>query len=200
MLNWKEPTSPKDLQSFLGLVNYFSDYIPFYSTLCAPLNRIRNDKKKDWSKPWEGNLLESFSKLKQALDSCMQLSYPDFSKPFFLATDGCKTGIGGVLYQIDSNNTKRYITFMSRSLSKSEQNYCITKIELLGIIYCLRRCQYYLYGRKFHLITDHKALTYIWTQKHLNAMLTRWYEELITYDFEPEHCPGLICTFVGYYL
>ena len=187
---WKQPRSPKDLQSFLGLVNYFSEYIPFYSTLAAPLNKIRNNKKFEWDAEWTGNLLESFSKLKMALQNCTKISYPDFSRKFFIATDASKSGIGGVLYQLDKDNKKQFVLFFSRSLSKSELNYCVTKLELLGIIYALRRCSYYIYGRHFTLITDHKALTFLWTQKNLNSMLMRWYEELIVYDFDIIHCPG----------
>ena len=108
VLEWEQPKSQKDLQSFLGLTNYFASFIPFYSTLAAPLNKIKNNKKFDWSKEWEGPLLQSFEGLKEALQNSMKLSYPDFAQQFYLATDASTTGIGGVLYQYDNNKNIKF--------------------------------------------------------------------------------------------
>ena len=207
VLDWPQPKSRKQLESFLGLVNYFNEYIPFYSQLAYPLNRLKTLKKYDWSQPWDSDLLEAFTKIKKALALHLPLAYPDFSRPFYLATDASTVGLGGVLFQKESDiagqvsrtdendistmRNVRFISFMSRSLSKAERHYSATKLELVAIIYCLRRCKYYLYGRHFNLITDHKALTYILTQKILNPMLIRCYEEIMEFDFTVSHCPGV---------
>ena len=148
LLKWPEPRSAKDMQSFLGLANYFSDYIPFYSTLSAPLNRLRTMKEYDWSKPYEGMYKEAFVKLKAMLSECLTLHYPDFNARFYLATDASTFGIAGILLQY-VDDKPRYISFMSRSLTKAERNYSATKLELTAILYCLKRSEYYLFGRKF---------------------------------------------------
>ena len=193
VLDWPQPKSMKDMQSFLGLVNYFNEYIPFYSALVEPMNKIKNKKHFEWSKPWTGKLLESFTKVKQALKDCTKLSYPDFSRDFFLATDASCVGLGGVLYQKTDEGKLRYILFCSRSLTKCEATkYSATRLELAAIRYCLKRCRYYLYGRKFTLETDHKALTYVMTQKSLNKMLERTYEDIFEYNFDIVHCPGIL--------
>ena len=48
--------------------------------------------------------------------------------------------------------------FVSRSLSKHESNYCITELELLGIVFELKRLRPYLYGEEVIVHTDHSAL------------------------------------------
>ena len=189
LLKWPEPKSNKDMQSFLGLANYFSDYIPFYSTLTAPLNRMRTAKNHDWSKPFEGIYKEAFVKLKAMLSECITLHYPDFNARFHLATDASTFGLAGILLQY-VDEKPRYISFMSRSLTKSERNYSATKLELTAILYCLKRCEYYLFGRRFTLITDHKALTYMMTQRYLNPMIARWYEIIMMFDMDIVHCAG----------
>jgi transposase InsO family protein len=195
LLELPQPRSLKDLQSFMGLANFFSSYVPSFAQLCAPINRLRGAAVAasfDWAADWTDELLEAFVVLKENLKACMTLSFPDWSKPFFLATDASTVGIGGVLYQLgDSEGEYKYIQFMSRSLSKSERQYSATKLELTAIIYCLKRCSYYLFGRRFTIQTDHKALTYMLTQKDLSPLLSRWYEHIMAFDFEIEHIPGV---------
>ena len=205
VLDWPRPTNKKVLESFLGLVNYFNAYIPFYSMLTQPLNQLKTIKGFNWAAPWDGKLLEAFTKVKEVLSMHLPLAFPDFDKPFYLATDASTVGIGGVLFQYKGNagqvdetsklpvltpHNVNYINFMSRSLKDAERSYSATKLELTAIIYCFRRCKYYLQGRHFYLITDHKALTYILTQKLLNPMLIRWFEEIIEFNFTVSHCPG----------
>ena len=194
MLNFPQPRSFKDLQSFMGLANYFSCYIPRFAQVCAPINELRSPAKAaqfDWSKDWTGDLATAFKTLKELLAQCFTLSYPDWNKKFYLATDASTVGVGGVLYQKGEDNKPKYIQVMSRSLSQAERNYSATKLELTAIVYCLKRCDYYLYGRHFHLLTDHKALTYMFTKKELSPLLTRWYEHIMVHDFSVSHVEGV---------
>ena len=47
----------------------------------------------------------------------------------------------------------------------------------------------YLYGKKFDLYTDHKALIYMHSQKERNEMLTRWHQLLLEFDPPTPHAP-----------
>ncbi|OBQ28310.1 MAG: hypothetical protein AN485_24190, partial [Anabaena sp. MDT14b] len=73
-----------------------------------------------------------------------------------------------------------------------ERNYAATKKELLAIVFALRKLRFYLAGRRFHLYTDHRALSFMFTQKGLNPMLERWLDELLDFDFTVEHLPGVL--------
>src|SRR5690606_10117534 len=42
---WAPPTNAKMIQRYLGMFNYFREYIPCMSTLTAPLDQLRNTKK-----------------------------------------------------------------------------------------------------------------------------------------------------------
>jgi hypothetical protein len=86
------------------------------------------------------------------------LSYPDFAKDFEVATDASNYGIGAVLYQVINGKT-HYIAFASRALNAGEKSYGATKRELLAVVNALKHFRYYLFGKKFRLYTDHKALT-----------------------------------------
>ena len=75
-------------------------------------------------------------------------------------------------------------------MSKSEKNYCPTKKQLLAVIFALKKFEQYVSGRRFTLETDHKALVFLFTQKHVNRMISEWFETLLSFNFEIVHVPG----------
>ena len=81
---------------------------------------------------------------------------------------------------------------MARALQPSERNYSATKKELLAIVFALNRFYYYLWGGKFTLYTDHKALIYLHTLRTLNHMMTTWLDTLAQFDFTVVHRPGIL--------
>jgi transposase InsO family protein len=191
--SWAPPTNGKMVQRYLGMFNYFREYIPLYSTLAAPLDELRVRK---------GNFvltelqLECFNQIKYLIARAPVLSFPDFNLPFYVATDASNLGIGCVLYQLpngpDDESVVHYISFMARSLKKHERNYPAYKKELLGIVYALKKFHYYLWGRSFTLLTDHRPLTYIQHQSDLPATIANWTETILSHHFECIYRPGLL--------
>lgn len=190
---WAYPTNKKMIQRYLGLFNYFRIFIPLYSTITAPLDRLRNARGtfvlNDIQK-------KCFDSIRNLIAQAPVLSFPDFSLRFYVATDASNVGIGIVLYQLPNGEsdptTVNYISFQARSLHKHERNYPAYKKELLGIIFALMKFHHYLWGRKFTLYTDHRPLTYLHEQKELPQILTNWKETLFNYDFDCIYRPGLL--------
>ena len=187
------PKTSRDVQSFLGLVNYMRDYIPLYSSITYPLERIRYTQVID-DKVWSKECEQSFVALKNLLQVAPVIKFPDFDKKFYLATDASDFGIGAVLYQLDDKeeNKRNYVGFVSRSLTSGEKNYTVTQRELIAIVYSVQKFNNYLDGRKFTIITDHRALIYLQTQKELSKVVARWYDVLVDYNFDVEFCPGVL--------
>ena len=93
------PHNKKGMQRFLGLVNFYREYIPDFSRIAEPLYRLT---RKDVLWEWNSSALESFEKLKRYLtDSPLLLTYPRWDEPFYVQTDASKTGVGGILSQKD---------------------------------------------------------------------------------------------------
>ncbi|KAJ8651359.1 hypothetical protein O0I10_013130 [Lichtheimia ornata] len=149
VLEWPIPKTGKDVQRFLGIVNYFQEHIPNVAAIRAPLDRLRNlDSLQDI---WNDEHLQCFHKLKRTLEADVLLEYPDLSQPFFVATDASNYGIGATLFQrIDGK--ERYISFVAHALSPSERNYSATKRELLAVMFALRKFHQYLWGNPFTYI------------------------------------------------
>lgn len=197
VMNWPTPTTGSMIYAFLGLTNFFRDFIPNYAMLAAPLEALRPLKRIPLQR-WTQSCMDSFTSLKQILAEGTFLSFPDFKKTFRVATDASKTGLGAVLYQLkydskaDVASNRCWILFSARSLHRSERNYSATKRECLAIVFALLKFHYFLYGTRFLLFTDHRALVYLFTQKGENAMMNNWFDVLLAHSFEIIHRPGIL--------
>lgn len=169
----KKPSTGKELQSFLGTINYLRDYVPRFSELAKPLNEIRNTRGS-LSNHWGTEQDEAFSALKEALKNKIDLHIPDFAETFYVATDASNVG---VLYQkVISGGVemKKIISIASKSLTKSQRNYPITKKELWAVVFCVTKFHDWPAGRHFVIETDHQALTHLFKGEHENVVLNSW--------------------------
>jgi transposase InsO family protein len=191
MAEWTIPQTGNQLEKHLGFLNFFRDIIPNYAQITAPLDKLR--KEPDLSTLWLDKHTAIYSQLRAILSSDIVLSFPNFQEPFFVGTDASNHGLGAVLYQKYDDKT-HYISFASRSLSVGEKGngYGAPERELEAVIFALEKFRYYIYGTRFTLLTDHKALTYIFTQKQTNPALKRRLGILLDYDFNVIHLPGIL--------
>ena len=144
-----------------------------------------------------------FLAIKKILLSNVVLSQPGLYHPFCVATDASNFGIAAVLFQEykhhnangdtleGTTSTFKYIGFMARSLTVSERNYSTTKRELLSIVFALKKFHKFLWGNHFTVYTDHKALTYLHTQKYTNPMMNNWFDTILDYNFDVIHLKGI---------
>jgi hypothetical protein len=190
---WQPPTTGKQVQSYMGTFNFFREYIPLISTIAAPLDALRN---ATGTFKLDELQLRAFEGLKSLLVQAPILSFPDFTAPFYVATDASNVGIGAVSHQLPEGeaNPKKinYVSFVARSLQEREREYSATQKELLAIVYALLKFHYYLWQNPFTLYTDHRALTFIHSQKELNSMLTGWQEVINSYTFKVIYRPGVL--------
>ena len=98
--------------------------------------------------------------------------------------------MGAVLYQVQDGQ-KRVIAYASRSLSKSERNYPVHKLEFLALKWAITdKFHEYLYGSEFQVFTDNNPLTYVLTTAKLDATGYRWVAALSNYTFSITYKPG----------
>lgn len=183
---WPKPKNVHELRSFLGLCSYYRRFVQGFSSIAKPLFNLTENKKPFI---WTDETEKSFNDLKNKLTSSPILSHPDSINEFILDTDASQIGIGAVLSQ-ERNGIEYVIAYFSKTMSKAERNYCVTRRELLAIVKSVQHFHHYLYGQKFKLRTDHSALTWLMNFKEPEGQLARWMERLQQYNFVIEHRPG----------
>jgi hypothetical protein len=192
---WEQPMTDKQMQSFLGFINFMRQHVRHIGEITGPLEAVKNNKVIEWTP----ELLHCFELAKQALSRAPILQFPQFNLPFHIATDASNTGVGGVLYQpttVDEGITANNIVgICSKKLGPSELNYSAYKKELFGIVFCLRQFHAYVWGRNDLVIyTDHKPLIHMLTSKELSSSLKQWLDVILDYQFTIEHRPGVLNT------
>ena len=196
VVNAPEPENEQQLHSFLGLLNYYSKFIPNLATMIHPLNRLlRQDVHWEWTQ----ECARAFQQAKESLVSSQVLAHYDTSLPIKLAADASAYGIGAVISHVYPDGSERPVAFASRTLTSAERNYAQLEKEALALIYGIKHFHQYLYGRMFTLVTDHKPLTTILNPRKgipslAAARLQRWAIILSAYRYEiefkctQEHC------------
>lgn len=157
MLEAPVPTNINQLQSFLGLVNYYRNFVPNASSILCPLYELlRKDKKWCWTREHD----EAFTIIKKCLASEQVLAHFNPDATIILTVDASPTGLCAILSQVESDKSERPISFASRTLNAAEKRYSQIQKEATAIIFGVRRFHQYLYGRSvpFILRTDHKPL------------------------------------------
>ena len=101
------------------------------------------------------------------------LIYPDFKQPFIVACDASTKAIGAVLSQLREGE-ERPVAYCSRQLNSSESKYSVTELELLAFLFAVKQFRCCLYGRKFVVHTDHRALKWLLNLQDPSSRLTRW--------------------------
>ncbi|UYV64114.1 K02A2.6-like, partial [Cordylochernes scorpioides] len=189
--NFPKPENKKELQSFLGLLNFYSKFLKDRTTVLEPLHRLLN-KRNCWK--WKEVEDRAFREAKNLIQSDMVLTPYDARKPLVLACDASPFGVGAVLSHVEER-MERPIAFASRTMSQTERRYAQIDKEALAIIFGISKFYKYLYGRDFKIITDHKPLLGIFNPNKpipqmLSPKMMRWSLTLALYSYQIEHRPG----------
>ena len=184
--DWPTPESQTDVRSFLGLASYYRRFIPNFATVANPMTKLTG---KDEDFRWTLQCQDAFDALKGCLMKAPILSYPFETGKYILDTDASGSGVGAVLSQ-EQDGKEKVIAYASRTLSKTQRNYCTTQRELLAVVTFVKHFRHYLLGRNFLIRTDHASLRWLINFKEPEGMVARWLSTLSTYDYDIEHRVG----------
>ncbi len=183
----REPENASEVRSFLGLAGYSSRFIPQFASISEPLRRLT---RKDAKFHFETEQKKVFKILKDKLAEATTLAYFNKDAPMKVIADAGPKGIRAVLVQ-DQRGGMVPVCYVSRSLTEYEKRYSQTEREALALVWACEQLYPYMYGRKFDLVTDHKALEAIYSPHSKPcARIERWVLRLQPYDFRVIHITG----------
>jgi len=167
VLEWLAPKCVKNVQKFLGLANYYHQFIQGFASIARPLhNMVKKDRQWEWTEKQE----EAFEELKKRFMQELVLAALDLDKKMRIEVDASDYAMGGVLSMEEEDGKWRPVTFLFKSLNETERNYEIHDKEMLVIIRGLESWRHLLEGAqfKFKIWTDHKNLEYFMKAQKLN--------------------------------
>jgi len=146
ILDWPILKCIQNMQKFLGLANYYCQFIKGFVSIARPLhNIIKKDQKWDWIERQE----KAFRELKEWFTKEPVLVVPDLNKKMRMEVDVSDYTIGGVLLMECKDGLWKPMAFLSKSLNKTERNYKIHNKEMLAIIRGLENWRHLLEGIHF---------------------------------------------------
>ena len=178
---YPQPRDVKELRSFIGLASYYRRFLTNFSQIASPLNRLLEKKV---SYVWDKECEKAFTKLKYSLSNDIVLCFPDYTRPFVVATDASNVAIGAVISHVMDDGIERPIAYMSKTLKKTQRKWSTIEREAYAVIVALNEFNYYLWGQHFTLVTDHRPLTWLKTMPNPSPKFARWQMSLQQYDFD----------------
>ncbi|KAG9227856.1 hypothetical protein CCMSSC00406_0008678 [Pleurotus cornucopiae] len=189
---WKTPTNRNLLRGFLGAVGYLADDIARVHVPMGILSSLTGDTVPF---RWEHTHQRAFEEVKRLVELARNhhrkpLRYGKNEPPIWMVTDGCVTGIAGVVSQGTDWKSADIAAFYSAKLNPAQQNYAVHEIEMLAGVETMLRHRDILQGVKFQWLTDHKGLIHLLSQKNLTGRQARWLEKVSEFDFTPVYIAG----------
>lgn len=189
LLAMKKPTNIKELQSFLGLVNYYRKFIQGLNYILEPLMPLLKQGTQ-WL--WTTNHDQAFAEVISKLACYPILRLPDFDKPFIVKTDASDFAFGSALVQVH-DGLEHPVAFHAGSFNPTQRgnSWDTWKREAFSVVSACKKWHHYLACGKFTIVTDHEALLSILDpSKSTKAIITRWRIYMSQYMYAIQHRPG----------
>ena len=178
------PQSKKQVQSFIGMVNYLSKFSAQLSDLAEPICELSKERVPfNWALEHE----EAFCLIKKEVTAAPILAYYNPNKAMVLQMDASCKGLGACLPQ-----NEKPVYFASKALTETQKGYMAIELESLAVAWVMEKFHHFLYGNEFTLETDQKPLEAI-LSKSLNQV-TPWLQRILIrmfpYNFKIRYIPG----------
>ena len=131
VLDWLTPKCVKDVQKFLGLANYYCQFIQGFISIARPLhNMVKKDQKWEWTKRQK----RVFKDLKEKFTRKPVLAALDLDRKMRIEVDTLDYATGEILSMECKDRRWRPVAYLSKSLNEMERNYEIHDKEMLAVI------------------------------------------------------------------
>ena len=164
------PTCKKQVQSFIGMINYLSKFSTQLSELVEPIRELSKEKVLF---NWAPECQSALTLMKKEIAKKPILAYYNPKKQTIFQTDVSIKGLGACLLQ-----DEKPVYFASKALTEAQKGYVAIELESLAVTWAMEKFNYFLYRSHFILETDQKPLEVL-LSKSLNQATPRLQRILI---------------------
>ena len=179
------PSSKAELQSFIGLCQWFATFVPGFSSKASPLHAMLH---RNAEFVWDDTKQKEFERLRDAVVEAGPLTQWRADCIKILRTDASQVGIGAMLLQLE-DGIERPLAYFSRRLNNAEQKYSTPELEMLAIVAALGKNRQLIQG-PLMIETDHSNLQFQSKSKVASGRVQRWKAILGEFDYTIRYIPG----------
>uniref|UniRef100_A0A5S6Q4E0 RNA-directed DNA polymerase n=2 Tax=Trichuris muris TaxID=70415 RepID=A0A5S6Q4E0_TRIMR len=189
--DFPRPTCIRQLRRYLGMINFYHRFIPACAGIVQPLHKMLTDQGKLKELNWTDEQNMAFCQSKEALAHATLLFHPVPDAETAIMVDASESAVGAVLQQ-KVGDEWRPLSFFSKTLKPAERRYSTYARELLAIYLAIKHFRYFIEGRRFHVITDHRPLAFASSATHdrHSPMQARHWDFILQYTSDIRHVEG----------
>eukprot|EP00253_Pinus_taeda_P015232 PITA_15232 len=181
ILHMPHPRNIKELQAFLGKINFLRRFIPNLAELSRLLN---NMLKKDSKVKWTVDAKQAFESIKFALTQTPVLTSPQFDRDFIIFSFASEHTIAAVLLQKDDLGNEKPIAFFSKDLRDAPLKYQIMEKQAYALVKAIKDFRIYILYSHIIAYVPSPIVKDILTQEHLEGKRGKWIANILEFDIE----------------
>eukprot|EP00253_Pinus_taeda_P032587 PITA_32587 len=175
------PRNIKELQAFLGKINFLRRFIPNIAEL---LRLLSNMLKKDAKVKWSLEAKKAFESIKTALTQMPVLTSPQFDRDFIIFSFASEHTIAVVLLQKDDQGNEKPIALFSRALRDPPLKYQIMEKQAYALVKAIKDFRIYILYSHVIAYVPNAVVKDILTQEGLEGKRGKWIASILEYDIE----------------
>ena len=166
--------------SFLGRLNYISQFIAQSTVICEPIFKLL---RKDAATKWTEDCQKAFDRIKEYLSSPPVLVPPESGRPLLLYLSVSDNAFGCVLGQHDETGKKEQaIYYLSKKFTPYEARYTLLERTCCALTWVAQKLRHYLCAYTTFLISRMDPLKYIFQKPMPTGRLAKWQILLCEFD------------------
>jgi ribonuclease HI len=179
--NLSLPRSKKDIQSFLGTINFVRRFIVNFAELTKHITAML---RKDSEVKWTEAARHSFNAIKEAITTAPVLISPDFSKVFYIFSFASNDTIAAVLLQKNVDDQEQPVAFFSKVLRDAEVKYELLEKQAYALVKSLKAFRVYILQAKVIAFVPSSSVKDVLVQPDIDGKRSKWIARLIEFDVE----------------
>ena len=189
LTKFETPKTRKQLQSLLGVMNVIMKWIPGLSSISASIRALN---KGNTHFAWRAEHQAELEHIQDLATKLLPVHPFKRGRKTILYTDASSEGLGMVLMQQKEDENKLlFILAASTGLKDSHKRYSTFELEMLGVVWALKKVKVYLFGGHPILVyTDHASLAGIETRPmdpYAPYRTQRALEDILSFNIEIKH-------------
>ena len=175
------PRNKKELQSFLGKINFLRCFVPNFAELIKHINCML---KKGFEVKWNDAAHNSFVSIKTALTESPVLVSHNFEKDFLTFSYAFEETVAVVLLQKNDEGFEQPISFFSHALRDAELKYSLIEKQAYALVKALKAFRVYILHSKIIAFVPSIVVKYVLLQPDTKGKRGRWIAKILEFDIE----------------
>jgi hypothetical protein len=179
ILNLPAPTSKKEFQYFMGVINIIHRFVPNFAMIFKP---ILNLLKQYHYFSWTDDVKNDFVGIKKVKIYAPVLAKMDFEKEFMIYTNATEGDFFAILMQCDDQGNEKPVAHMSQILFDDEFKYSFIEKIAFALVKAVEKFRHFILGKNTLVKVSLPTVKFFLSQTYHSGKLAHWISKIQEHD------------------